>query len=107
MMPSLVTLFLCGDLMTGRGIDQIMPVSNTPLLLESHVRDARTYVALAEKRNGPFPMPLTTVTSGATPSTSWLVQPAARIVNLDEHYHKRRFLHGEFTTGCIRGTSSC
>jgi poly-gamma-glutamate capsule biosynthesis protein CapA/YwtB (metallophosphatase superfamily) len=84
MMSSLVTLFLCGDLMTGRGIDQIMPVSNTPLLLESHVHDARTYVALAEKRNGPIP-------DAADYRYIWGdaidildgIQPAARIVNLE------------------------
>ena len=56
----------------------------TPLLLESHVHDARTYVALAEKRNGPIP-------DAADYRYIWGdaidilggIQPAARIVNLE------------------------
>lgn len=84
MMRALVTLFFCGDLMTGRGIDQILPVSNPPELFESYVRDARTYIALAEKRNGPIP-------EAADYRYVWgdaldilnEIQPAARIVNLE------------------------
>ena len=41
--------------MTGRGIDQILPAHNAPELFEPYVKDARVYVALAEKRNGPIP----------------------------------------------------
>jgi hypothetical protein len=48
-----VTLFLCGDLMLGRGIDQILPNSVNPKLYESFVKDARDYVRLAEIKNGP------------------------------------------------------
>jgi poly-gamma-glutamate capsule biosynthesis protein CapA/YwtB (metallophosphatase superfamily) len=51
-------IFLCGDVMTGRGIDQALPHPVTPNLFEPHVRDAREYVALAEKANGPIPRPL-------------------------------------------------
>ena len=51
-------LFLCGDVMTGRGIDQALPHSVSPILYEPYVRDAREYVALAEKANGPIPRPL-------------------------------------------------
>src|SRR5881275_1992172 len=51
-------LFLCGDVMTGRGIDQALPYSVSPILYEPYVRDAREYVALAEKTNGPIPRPL-------------------------------------------------
>lgn len=50
-----VTLFLCGDVMTGRGIDQILPRPSDPQLFESYVEDARQYVALAEERSGPIP----------------------------------------------------
>lgn len=52
---STLTLFLCGDVMTGRGIDQILPVPGDPVLYESYVRDARDYVRLAERRSGPIP----------------------------------------------------
>lgn len=52
MNKQLVSLFLCGDVMTGRGIDQIMPHPSDPQLYESYLRDAREYVELAERRNG-------------------------------------------------------
>ncbi len=48
-------LFLCGDVMTGRGIDQILPFPSEPTLHESYVRDARHYVTLAEEANGKIP----------------------------------------------------
>jgi poly-gamma-glutamate capsule biosynthesis protein CapA/YwtB (metallophosphatase superfamily) len=51
-------LFLCGDVMTGRGIDQALPHPVDPVLFEPCVRDAREYVDLAEKANGPIPRPL-------------------------------------------------
>lgn len=53
-----VTLFLCGDVMTGRGIDQILPHPSRPELQESYVRDARDYVELAEAVNGPIVRPV-------------------------------------------------
>jgi poly-gamma-glutamate capsule biosynthesis protein CapA/YwtB (metallophosphatase superfamily) len=51
-------LFLCGDVMPGRGIDQALPHPVDPVLFEPYVRDAREYVDLAEKANGPIPRPL-------------------------------------------------
>jgi poly-gamma-glutamate capsule biosynthesis protein CapA/YwtB (metallophosphatase superfamily) len=51
-------LFLCGDVMTGRGIDQALSHPVNPILYEPYMRDAREYVALAEKANGPIPRPL-------------------------------------------------
>jgi poly-gamma-glutamate capsule biosynthesis protein CapA/YwtB (metallophosphatase superfamily) len=51
-------LFLCGDVMTGRGIDQALPHPVDPVLYEPYVRDAREYFDLAEKANGPIPRPL-------------------------------------------------
>lgn len=50
-----VTLFLSGDVMTGRGIDQVLPHSVDPVLYESWVRDARRYVTIAERANGAIP----------------------------------------------------
>src|SRR2546427_6934882 len=52
-------LFLCGDVMTGRGIDQALPHPANPILYEPYVRNAREYVHLAEKAHGPIPRPLT------------------------------------------------
>jgi len=54
----LVTLSLCGDVMLGRGIDQIMAYPGDPALRERYVRDARVYVDLAEAANGPIPRPV-------------------------------------------------
>ncbi|WP_149179994.1 CapA family protein [Streptomyces sp. TRM49041] len=79
-----VTLALCGDVMLGRGVDQILPHPGDPTLWEEYVRDARTYVALAEGMNGRVPRP-------AVPSWPWgvalplldEVAPDVRVVNLE------------------------
>ena len=63
----LVTLFLCGDVMTGRGIDQVLPHRSDPRLFEPVVRSATEYVKLAEQEHGPIPSPWTTRTSGGMP----------------------------------------
>ncbi|MDO9198818.1 hypothetical protein [Rhodoferax sp.] len=52
-----LTLWLAGDVMTGRGIDQIQAHPGAPVLYESWVRDARDYVRLAERLNGRVPAP--------------------------------------------------
>ena len=48
-------IFLCGDVMTGRGIDQVLAHPCDPRLHERHVRSATDYVRLAERANGPIP----------------------------------------------------
>ena len=53
-----ITIFLSGDVMTGRGIDQILRHPSDPLIHEMFVHDARTYVGLAEEANGPIPRPV-------------------------------------------------
>lgn len=53
-----VTLFLCGDVMTGRGIDQVLPHPSDPRLHEAYMKDARGYVEIAEAANGPIPRPV-------------------------------------------------
>ena len=53
-----LTIFLCGDVMLGRGVDQILPYPGDPSLRERQVRDARIYVELAESRNGAIPRPV-------------------------------------------------
>lgn len=50
----LITLFLCGDVMTGRGIDQILAHPGKPVLHEGYMKDARGYVELAEAVHGPI-----------------------------------------------------
>jgi poly-gamma-glutamate capsule biosynthesis protein CapA/YwtB (metallophosphatase superfamily) len=51
-------LFLCGDVMTGRGIDQILPRPGDPALYESWVHSALHYVDLAERKSGTITMPV-------------------------------------------------
>jgi poly-gamma-glutamate synthesis protein (capsule biosynthesis protein) len=53
-----IRIFLCGDVMTGRGVDQILPHPVSPELYERWVTSAEGYVALAEKRCGPLPRPV-------------------------------------------------
>jgi poly-gamma-glutamate synthesis protein (capsule biosynthesis protein) len=54
----LLRVFLCGDVMLGRGVDQILAHPGAPELREDSVRDARTYVRLAEDAHGPIPRPV-------------------------------------------------
>jgi poly-gamma-glutamate capsule biosynthesis protein CapA/YwtB (metallophosphatase superfamily) len=79
-----VTLALCGDVMLGRGVDQILPHPGDPTLHEAAMSDARDYVSLAEAVNGPIPHPV---------DASWPwgdalavlddAAPEVRIVNLE------------------------
>ncbi len=82
--PRRVKLFLGGDVMTGRGIDQVLAQPSDPRLYEPAVTDARRYVELAERANGPIPKPV-------EPSYVWgdaltaleRAAPDARIINLE------------------------
>jgi poly-gamma-glutamate capsule biosynthesis protein CapA/YwtB (metallophosphatase superfamily) len=77
-------LFLCGDVMTGRGIDQVLRHPSDPVLHEGYAASALGYVRLAEECNGPIPR-------AADPAYIWgdalaeleRTAPAARIVNLE------------------------
>ncbi|KOF17732.1 poly-gamma-glutamate biosynthesis protein [Ensifer adhaerens] len=77
-------LFLCGDVMTGRGLDQVLPVPSNPVLHEDHLQSARDYVRLAEQAHGPIPR-------SAGPTYIWGValdeldraRPDVRIINLE------------------------
>ncbi|WP_207782688.1 CapA family protein [Phytoactinopolyspora limicola] len=51
-------MFFCGDVMMGRGVDQILPNAGDPQLMEPFMRDARAYVDLAEKVSGPIQAPV-------------------------------------------------
>lgn len=79
-----ITLLLAGDVMTGRGIDQVMPAPVPPVLYEGWVRDAREYVRLAEEINGAIaaPVAMDYVWGDALAEMSRLA-PDLRIVNLE------------------------
>ncbi|WP_346838719.1 CapA family protein [Microbulbifer sp. SAOS-129_SWC] len=56
--PTCWRLLLAGDVMTGRGIDQILPGAGDAQIYESYMHSARGYVTLAEERNGPISVPV-------------------------------------------------
>ena len=81
---STVTLFLCGDVMLGRGIDQVLAHPGDPELREEWVADARDYVRMAEAVSGPVPAPVAPAWPwGAALGMLDAVRPDARIVNLE------------------------
>lgn len=79
-----ITLFLCGDVMTGRGLDQVLPHSVDPEIYESYVKDARDYVLLAERVNGPINQPVSYSYIWGDAMEVWnKIDPALKIVNLE------------------------
>jgi poly-gamma-glutamate synthesis protein (capsule biosynthesis protein) len=79
-----VRLFLCGDVMIGRGIDQILPRPCDPLLHEGYTESAMDYVRLAEAANGSIPRRvISSYLWGAALDEFNRMQPDARIINLE------------------------
>ena len=80
----MVTLFLCGDVMTGRGVDQVLAHPSDPRIVEDYVRDAREYVRMAEVKNGPIPraVPPAYIWGDALEELT-RVAPAASVINLE------------------------
>jgi len=77
-------LFLCGDVMTGRGIDQLLPKPSRPNLYEGYVTDARDYVRLAERISGPIARPVSLAYIwGEALAEIDRFDPRLRIVNLE------------------------
>jgi poly-gamma-glutamate capsule biosynthesis protein CapA/YwtB (metallophosphatase superfamily) len=79
-----VRIFFCGDVMTGRGIDQVLPHPCEPRLYESYVTSAADYVRFAEEANGPIPRAaeFSYVWGAALPELA-RAPPDLRIVNLE------------------------
>ncbi|HXT45949.1 MAG TPA: CapA family protein [Pseudonocardiaceae bacterium] len=79
-----VTLCLCGDVMLGRGVDQILPHAGDPTLREVYANDARAYVDLAAAVNGPIPRPVgfSWPWGDALPTIDD-VAPDVRVINLE------------------------
>jgi poly-gamma-glutamate synthesis protein (capsule biosynthesis protein) len=77
-------LFLCGDVMTGRAIDQILPHPSKPQLHEPQMRSALGYLALAEEANGRIRRPVRfPYVWGDALAELKRRQPDARIINLE------------------------
>ncbi|HSG63595.1 MAG TPA: CapA family protein [Gammaproteobacteria bacterium] len=80
----LVTLFLCGDVMLGRGIDQVLPHAGDPRIHEPYVKTALDYVELAERANGPIPRPVDfAYVWGDALEALQRVRPDVRLVNVE------------------------
>lgn len=81
---SSIKLFLCGDVMTGRGIDQILASPCDPTLHEGYVESAADYVTLAENLNGPIPHRAeSTYIWGDALNELERFRPDCRIINLE------------------------
>ncbi|MGO8916492.1 MAG: CapA family protein, partial [Stellaceae bacterium] len=77
-------IFLCGDVMTRRGIDQVLPHPSSPILHENYVGSALDYLYLAEQANGPVPRPAEFSYIWGAALDEWnRAQPHARIINLE------------------------
>jgi poly-gamma-glutamate synthesis protein (capsule biosynthesis protein) len=78
------TLFLCGDVMTGRGVDQALPHPSAPGLHEPCVESPVDYLDLAERAHGPISKPVGfSYIWGDAMDELERVKPAARIINLE------------------------
>lgn len=79
-----VTLLLAGDVMTGRGIDQVLPHPSNPRLYEPYVKTAIEYVELAERASGSIPRPVDfAYIWGDTLDQLQRARPDVRLINLE------------------------
>src|SRR5262249_56392899 len=75
---------LSGDVMTGRGVDQLLPHPGDPRIHESYLRSAESYVRLAEEASGPLPRPVDySYVWGDALDEFARARPVARIINLE------------------------
>ncbi len=83
-MNNLITMFMCGDVMVGRGVDQILPHPSDPTIYEPYVRNAGLYVELAEEETGTIPKPVNfSYIWGDALDELKRVDPDLRMVNLE------------------------
>ncbi len=79
-----MTLFLAGDVMTGRGVDQVLPHPCDPELFENYIKSAADYVALAGEVNGPVSKPVDfAYVWGDALTELERRRPDARLINLE------------------------
>lgn len=79
-----ITIFMCGDVMTGRGIDQILPYPSDPIIHEPFMKSARGYLKIAEEVNGPIPKPVNwSYIWGDALTELEIAAPDLRIINLE------------------------
>lgn len=95
-----LTLFLAGDVMTGRGIDQVLQYSNNPEIHEPYMKNAKGYVELAEKINGPIIRPVSCeYLWGDALAVLAGFEPHLKMINLEtnittsDDYWKQKYIH--------------
>lgn len=95
-----ITIFMAGDVMIGRGIDQILPHPSDPAIHEPYIRDARDYVRLAERVNGLINKPVDfPYIWGDALNELKRIKPDLRIINLEtsitksDDYWKGKDIH--------------
>jgi len=88
-------IFFCGDVMTGRAIDQVLAHPGDPRLAEPLPHGALDYVRLAEAVSGPISRPM-------TPQQFWgealaeltRFDPLVRLINLETCISRAKLLAG-------------
>ncbi|MBE9486617.1 MAG: CapA family protein [Desulfuromonadales bacterium] len=79
-----IIIFMVGDVMLGRGIDQILPQPSDPVIYEPYLKDARDYVLLAEQSSGPIPRPVDiSYLWGDALGVLQRIEPDLRLINLE------------------------
>lgn len=103
-----ITMFMCGDVMTGRGIDQVLPHPGDPHLHEPYMKDSKGYIKLAEKINGPINKPVKcSYIWGDALKEMERITPDLRIINLETsvtksyNYWKSKGIHYKMHPGNI------
>jgi poly-gamma-glutamate capsule biosynthesis protein CapA/YwtB (metallophosphatase superfamily) len=98
--PALLTLFLAGDVMTGRGIDQVLPHPDDPRIHEPYIKDARDYARLAREASGLIPRQVDFSYIWGDALAEWRrAAPDARIINLETSvttstdYWQAKYIH--------------
>ncbi|NOQ52924.1 MAG: poly-gamma-glutamate biosynthesis protein [Desulfuromonadaceae bacterium] len=79
-----IIIFMVGDVMLGRGIDQILPQPSDPVIYEPYLKDARDYVLLAEQSSGPIPRVVDiSYLWGDALGVLQRIEPDLRLINLE------------------------
>ena len=79
-----VRIFLCGDVMLGRGLDQALAHPGEAELRERHVGSALVYLQRAERESGPIPRPMDDAEPWGDALEAWrALAPDVRLMNIE------------------------
>jgi poly-gamma-glutamate synthesis protein (capsule biosynthesis protein) len=86
-----ITILLGGDVMVGRGIDQVLPNPSDSILHEPIMKSAGGYVDIAEAKNGPIPKPVSFSYIWGDALEEWArTTPDLTLVNLETSVTKSK-----------------